>query len=486
MRSILRLSSASAVLATLACAARGADDPQAFPPAIASAQATTTSPGINSSNAPGERTFHQVPLAIPAPPAVGLFPSTGQTLLNDGIDIHGLGFYHFVANPSAGAETGNRSSFGFFIPQIDFDLQRLIGLQGGSLHVAESLFPLKSNNPNMIFQTGGVLTGYQTVPIGTTHTLSLLTYEQKLLGDRLEIEFGRTSPYEYFFLPNGLDVLTQTSTVLYADGDLAQLPWPVWGARATYHLTPLWYLQGGAFEDNFRRAVTNGTDFNVAGATGAQVIAEAAYRSEFAEEAYPANLEAGVEYNSSAGGGNIKGTIAPFNANETAANYRGGGVIFFQGKKVIWRGVAPHDAPPANLAVYGSVNAAVDKPQPFDFDAFLGVNYVGFLPRHPFDGLGFQVHYQRMSQIEASFESRIETSFSGRPITQPRDGYAFELIGNIGLTRWAVFEPFVEYITAPDSYEFAFHPDKPKDGFIGGAYLTVSIGNLLGTSRRPF
>ena len=88
--------------------------------------------------------------------------------------------------------------------------------------------------------------------------LGLLTYEQKMFDDRLAIEFGRTSAYHYFFLPNGLDSFTNTSTVVYADSDFLPAVWPLWGARATYYLTHTWYLQAWAFEDNYRRKSITG------------------------------------------------------------------------------------------------------------------------------------------------------------------------------------------------------------------------------------
>ena len=51
-------------------------------------------------------------------------------------------------------------------------------------------------------------------------------------------------------------------------------------------------------------------------------------------------------------------------------------------------------------------------------DALTGVNFTGFIPGRPFDALGLQVHYQRLSAIEANFETTVETMFQW-PWLQP-------------------------------------------------------------------
>ncbi len=77
------------------------------------------------------------------------------------------------------------------------------------------------------------MTGFQTTPFTQTNLLSLLTYEQRFLGDRLSFEVGRTNIYNYFFLPNSLDPFTHYSTTVQVNGDFASVPYPTWGGRAT-------------------------------------------------------------------------------------------------------------------------------------------------------------------------------------------------------------------------------------------------------------
>lgn len=223
-------------------------------------------PGDNTT---GDLTLEQPPVPTSPPPRVGLFPAFGKTLLDRGIDFHGIAFDHFLANPSAGVATGNTTNLGAIRPAVDLDLQRLIGLPGGNLHVGASFFGLRSNVPQIITQAGGFLTGFQTLPVTQPTLLSLLTYEQRLLGGRFSVEVGRTNVFNYFLLPNSLDPFTHFAPTFQIVGDFNSPPYPVWGGRATYKLTPTWYVQAGAFEDNYYSAVNYGNRFGIGPAPGA-------------------------------------------------------------------------------------------------------------------------------------------------------------------------------------------------------------------------
>ncbi len=127
---------------------------------------------------------------------------------------------------------------------------------------------------------------------------------------------------------------------------------------------------------------------------------------------------------------------AEYRPGRQATDYPGGGVIFFQGAQVVWRGSgAAANGPPKNIQVCGSLDAAVGKPQPVDMDAMVGANFTGFLPGRPFDILGLQAHYLRLSQVEANFESALQRRVAGPGPAQSRDGFAFEVICFAGQLR---------------------------------------------------
>ena len=468
---------------------------QPFQLAQSSAYPTSNSAGTGTNvgipvqsrfNTSGNTALLQIVQPVSPPPVYGLFPGLGRTLIGDGIDFHGNVLDHFLGQGTAGvqSETNNLGSISF---TFDFDLQKLIGLNGAAIHATEAIFYGKSNFPHDVLEEGGALDGYQGSPAPETSDLRELTYEQKLLRDRLDFEVGKSNAYRYFFIPNGLDPFTSESTTIYEDGDFVPLAHPVWSGIANYHFTPKWYTQIGAFEDNYRRAIDYSYNFGVDEASGAQLLGEIAYRSEFSNARYPANFEAGFEWNTRNGESNTKGTAGNYSTVLDAADYTGGGVFYAQGGYTVWRGPNLAHVAPRNILVWGSFAASVDKPQPIDCDALAGVNFTGFLPPRPRDILGLQMHYQRLSQIEANHETLLQDRIAVNRGTgsQQRDGYAFEAIDQIQVTRWAQISPYVEYFINPDEYYDPLQK-RGRDGVEGGVLTIISIGRLLGTSQKAF
>ena len=450
---------------------------------VDSASGISPNPSVD---VPAQPVIPGTPLGQSSAPRGGLFPEFGQRLLDAGIDLHGAYLDHFYANPSAGVITGEINNLAVFAPAIDFDLQKIAGLPGAMIHFIGRIYMFKGDIPSIATKAGGFLTGAQTTPSQQTYLISQLTYEQKLLNDRLSFEVGRNNVFNYFFITNSLDPFTGFSSTVMVDGNIPFNPFPVWGGRVTYKLTPEWYLQAGAFEDNFVRAVRNGNSiFGTSQANGAQILAEVGYRSEFSQEAYPRNLELTAEWNTSTERLNIKGIGALATAKNTAANYQGGGFLYAQGLQVLWRGPdRPGGGPPQNLAVFGQIGASYDKPQPIDMDTQVGLIFTGLLPDRPYDAVQASVRYQRLSAIEANFESALERRVAGRGVGQPRDGYNFELTGNARITPWFSLRPSIQYVLNPDEYYNAAQARRAHDGWIGGIVGVVSLGRLLGTSDK--
>ncbi len=485
-----RVLAASALTLLVALTAARAADPAPAAPArsLGPNSSIGIAPDGSRLNTPGQANILNVPAPTTSPTiSTGLFPRLGDTLLEHGIDFHGVVLDKFLANPSAGSQPGNTNNLGLVRPAVDIDLSKLIGLPGGNVHAADTIYFYRSNIPGMVINTGGELTGYQTTPFSAKTVITLLTYEQKSFGGKLSTEIGRANVSRYYFIPNSLDPFSYPSPVLNSDADFNSPPYGVWSGNASYRLTPTWYLQAGAFEDNYRRAVARPYAFGVRDSSGAQVLGELGYRSEFDNARYPANMELGFEWNTRGTDlTNQKGKTLTATRATVATGYPGGGVIFWQGGKVLWRDGGPRVGPPKNIQVFSSLDVAVDKPQPIDLDALVGVNFTGFIPGRPLDAFGVQARYQRLSQIEASFEQTVRRRIGGLNLTEPRDNFAFEAVGRIVLTRWAFLSPFVQYYVNPDNYIIPFQRNRASDGFMAGIFGTIAIGPALGTSRKPF
>ena len=461
--------------------------------------AQTTSPGagaapnspigvspIPNQNTPGESL--RPASTGPTQPFVstGLFPSAGNELLDDGIDVHGTLLDHSTTNPSAGNTPGNTSQLALLRPEVDLDLGKLAGISGATIHASLTYWFSKTDEPGNIVQTGGVLDGYQTTPIVEASTLTRLTYEQRLLNGRLDLEVGKANVHQYFFIPNSLDPFTYDAPLLNVNADFNSIPYGLWMGKVTYKLTKAWYLQSAIFEDNYIQAVKYGWTFGDRGAYGVQLIDELGYRTDFSTELYPANLEAGLVWNTRQGYDNQKGTGVLATPSTTAADYKGGGVIVLQGAKVLARGPARPGMPPVNLQVYDQLDVALDKPQPFDLDASVGLNLTGGIPFRPSDILGIQARYLRLSAVEAAFETTAHTLVNGGRFagTQSRDAFQFEASYQIEATRYATLSLYGQYYLHPDDNEVPFVNHVPSNGFEAGTLLRIPLGPLLGTSSN--
>ncbi len=453
----------------------------ANPTGISTNPATNTLPGAGN-------TLQSIPTPISGPPQVGLFTGFGDQLLRDGIDVHGIYLNRYLLDSTAGPHPHVQGDISSFAPAADFDLEKLLGIRGGTIHTQFSFNFARVDEPNLADYTGGWLTGWQTTPAlpGLWAYPSYITYEQKLLNQKLSIEFGRTNFFRYFFQPNALDPFFNISAVAQVVGDSSSVPFPTWGARAIYHFTPKYWVQVAAFADNDFQADDEPFTVGAARAVGSAIFAELGSRTEFFNSRYPENFELGVEYSTRTGYSFTKGSPLPEVAAFTAANYPGGGFVFLHGQQVLWRGPRKLNGPPANIALYGSVDPSYDKPQPFDLDAIVGVNFVGFVPGRPYDALGFQTHYLRLSKVEAGFESKFHDIFAGPGPNQPRNNFAFDATYNLSFNNIVSLRPSLQYFVDPDNYGDPTFNKRPGDGFEISAELIISLGRLLGTSNKPF
>ena len=464
-----------------------AGQPEASPGNSVAPLGNTSNPNQNTTgNSSNE--FGGPPTPISNVPRVGLFPALGASLLDDGLDLHGLAFDRTQTNTSAGVKTHQFNNLVAVAPTLDADLGKLAGITGGNLHVSLTFNMLRANEPNFVTTVGSELVGnLQGTPALSGHWfyLSELTYEQRLLHQKLSIEFGQTSVFRYFFLPNSLDPITYYSTSETVDGDFPTTPFPTWGSRATYRISPRWYAQVGAFDDNYLNSTTYPLAFGGRNAAGAQILGEAGYRTEFTTARYPANLEMGVEYDTRHGYFNSKGSPAPDSKLLSAANYPGGGIFYAQGLQTGGGGAPRRGAPPPNISLYGSIDVAYDKPQPIDMDALLGFNFTGLVPGRKSDAIGAQVRYQRLSAIEAAFETRAHDRFVGPGPSQKQDALAFELIYSFQVLPSVAIRPLAEYFINPDNIG---NPTlgRSKSGAEFGLFTIVSLGRLFGTSTKPF
>ncbi|WP_284211541.1 carbohydrate porin, partial [Methylobacterium brachythecii] len=187
--------------------------------------------------------------AAAAPVRVGPLAdwANGMAAAGFTFDINMYDFYQ--ANPSAGLRPGNQSNSAYFVLSMTADMQKLAGIAGGSINFTETFFGLVRNT-NLAGAIGDTTMGYQPPFTPNDTRLSLLTYQQKLLDDRLVVEFGRTHPGRYYGLPNCNSINTCFQDLFYFNAGFTSPLFAVWGGNVSYKLSENTYIQAGAFTVN--------------------------------------------------------------------------------------------------------------------------------------------------------------------------------------------------------------------------------------------
>jgi porin len=276
-----------------------------------------------------------------------------------------------------------------------FDLNKLVGLQGGSFLVSMSQ---RSGSSLSREHVGNVFT-IQQVYGGQTFHLIDLAYQQKLLADRIELRLGRiaagddflVSPYNWLFMQNGFD--GNPVGIFFNSPGMTAYPNATWGARIKFQTTERTYVMGGVYngDPSIRDIEHNGADMSMNGPVFA--IGEVGYQLNGlpGESRRLGNYKAGFWYD---------------NASFTDFTTVGYGVPP-QEKRGSWGAyglfdqvLVPFGAPTSNrgFGIFGSFMVAPDESisqMPYFFTA--GVACRGIFASRPTDSTGFGVVHGRFS-----------------------------------------------------------------------------------------
>src|ERR1700735_816296 len=107
----------------------------------------------------------------------------GQTLADNGITVSSRYNGEFAANPSGGERQGADFT-GELNLGADFDMEKLVGLNGGTIHV---LFTDRAGNDLASKAINNSVSVQQIFGGGQTYQLTTFTYEQKLFNDAVDI-----------------------------------------------------------------------------------------------------------------------------------------------------------------------------------------------------------------------------------------------------------------------------------------------------------
>ncbi|HXI71271.1 MAG TPA: carbohydrate porin [Verrucomicrobiae bacterium] len=350
-----------------------------------------------------------------------------------------------AGNPTGGKSQGVAEADNLGLDLL-FDLDKLVGLEGGSFLVSMSQRSGESLSANRV---GNVFT-IQQVYGGQTFHLIDVAYLQKLFDDRVEIRLGRiatgddflVSQYNYLFMQNGFD--GNPVGIFFNSPGMTAYPNATWGALLKARPTNRTYVMGGVYngDPSLRDIDHNGADMSMNGPVF--VIGEAGYQLNGlpGDSRRLGNYKAGFWYdNSEFTDYNSVGHAQP------PGTKRGNWGVYTLFDQVL----VPFGEPASNrgFGVFGSFLASPDESvsqMPYFFTA--GVASRGMFESRPIDVAGFGV-------VFGSFSSDLSNAQQREQLLDPATGVqdyetVFEWTYRFNLRKGAVFfQPDVQYVINP-------------------------------------
>ena len=350
-----------------------------------------------------------------------------------------------AGNPSGGKSQGVAYADNIGLSLV-FDLDKLVGLDGGSFLVSMS----QRDGDSLSQKRIGNQFSVQQVYGGQTFHLVDLAYQQKLLDDHIELSLGRiaagddflVSQYDYLFVQNGFD--GNPVAIFYNSPGMNSYPNATWGTRIKWKPTKRTYVMAGVYNgDTAIRADDNhGTDMSMNGPVF--VMGEAGYRLNGlpGDSQFLGNYKVGFWYDDS-----------------TLTDYRTVGYGTPTGSKqgswgfygMFDQVLIPFAEPTSNrgLGVFGSVLVAPDQAvseMPYFFTAGLAMR--GIFASRPTDAAGFGVVFGEFSNDLRDAEQREQ-------LLDPTVGVqshetVLEWTYRFNLRQGALFfQPDVQYVIRP-------------------------------------
>ena len=321
-------------------------------------------------------------------------------------------------NPIGGIRQGSAWA-GQLVFGIDGDLQRLAGIEGGSFHVA-----LTNRHGRSLAQDDiGNNTSVQEIyGGGQTTRLTLLSYQQTLFDNRLDIEVGRLVA-NISFLNSPLYCNFQTNsacgnpTFVFKTSNFTFWPVASWGGHAKAWLTDRVFVHVGAYEVNPRHQQPgdNGLDLSTRGATGAIVPFELGYATTFANDPLPRNYGIGGWYDASDYADPVRdvtGRPAVLTGLAPLTRFGRSGV-YARFDQMVWR---PDPTAIQGLTMFGVAMAGTSGRLVEDYFLEIGALQTGTVAGRPYDTLGFVINTQKFSPL-----ARQHRAGAGRDRPEPPD-----------------------------------------------------------------
>jgi len=368
-------------------------------------------------------------------------------------------FNDFLANVGGGIKRG-AVDIGSFQPQLDLDLQKLVGLDGGRVHV----HGLVTHGPFFSVPYLGNIIGVSNIEAGPVARLYALWYEQSAFADRLNIRAGLMLADSQFlqsktatnFINNGISWPMFLAGNLPAGGPAYPLPAP--GVRVRVKPAQELELQAAVFSgdpsggdgSNQGGPLPTGTVFSFRG--GAFFIAEASYLPNQSKDAagLPGAYRLGAWYHTSPRFGdqrfdNTGLSLANPLSTGIPLNHSGDLGVYGVIDQMLYREPGSEDR---GLSAFLRMGSVPDDRNLISFYSDGGLVYKGLIRPRPDDKVGIAFGYVRIGNNARGLDS--DTAVFGNFFFPVRSGeLAIESMYQAQLAPWWVLQPELQYIFHP-------------------------------------
>jgi porin len=394
----------------------------------------------------------------------------GQILYDHGVSVTLNYTGEAAANPIGGIRQGADYAGQVYLGG-DFDMAKIAGLDGTTIHVAIT----QRHGSNLAADDIGNNTSVQEV-YGTQNThLAVLTIEQKLLNGRLDITAGRTvANIAFLNSPLYCDFQSNSAcgnpTFIFKDSNFTYFPASSWGGDARFLFTPDTYIHSGLYEVSpvDKTSTALGYNFSGEGDTGVVIPTELGYTTAsnlYAIGGWYDTGEYGDPLDDAAGGD------ALLAGQPDAREHDRSGMFLRFTQNVNDRG----------LAVFGvfmtKLTGRVDENQFYE----LGAVQTGTFAGRPHDTIGFMANDQEFSNLFVDNIALARAS-EGAGGSIPHREIMMELNYGAQVTPTLSIMPNIQYIVNPDQSGEPFRPKSIPNAFVVGVKFVVDIGKLFGLS----
>ena len=365
----------------------------------------------------------------------------------------------FLANVRGGIGRG-AIGIGAFQPQLDLNLGKLVGWDGGRFHTHGLITHGSAFSPTYL----GNILAVSNLEAGPVARLYSFWYEQNALNDRLSVRAGLMSADSQFlqsktaanFINNGISWPTFLAANLPAGGPAYPLPAP--GVRVRIKPRDDVAFQAAVFSgdpsggngSNQNLPLPTGTVISFRG--GAFVIAELSYLPNQAKDAagLPGAYRIGAWYHTSPRFGdqrfdNTGRSLADPTSTGIPLEHTGDSGIYAVVDQMLYRAPGSGDR---GLSGFVRAGGVPNDRNLINFYADAGLLYKGLIAGRPDDKVGVATGYARVGDNARGLDSDI--GFFGNFFYPVRSGEVMvEMIYQAQLAPWWMLQPEVQYIVRP-------------------------------------